>query len=359
MKIKLVHVVECFSGGVFDFLVDLINVMPLDRYEIIVIHGSRDDTLATFRERFPGEVAFFPWKSVRREISFVKDFNAMMDLISLIREIRPNIVHLHSSKAGFIGRLASPFYHSGIKLLYTTHGVSSLRQDVSAFKQRLFRALEKIGSYFNCKVICCSPSESLHMHAYGVNACFVFNGVDMPDHLHACDKENNSEIKIINVGRVSPQKNARLYSQLARQVDLTSGLGAMKFVWVGDGEDAQYLTENVLLTGWKTKKEAINYIKCADIYCSTSLWEGLPLAVIQAMAVGKPLVLSACTGNVDLVVDGENGFICRTIEEYQNAFSILSEPAIRIEMGSISRRLYLENFTIDTMLKNYLKLYEA
>lgn len=358
MKIKLVHVVECFAGGVLDFLSEFINAMPLDRYEIIVIHGSRNDTPANFRERFPSEVVFYSWKFSSREISFIKDLKALISLISVVREIRPDIIHLHSSKAGFIGRLASPFYHSGIKLFYTTHGVSSLRQDVSAFKQRIFRLLEKIGSYFNCKVICCSPSESRHMKTYGVSACFIFNGVNISDHFPENAKKN-SEIKIINVGRVTPPKNASLYSKLAGAVRLKSGLDTFKFIWVGDGEDAKYLTENILLTGWKTKEEAVSLIKSADIYCSTSLWEGLPLAVIQAMAVGKPLVLSGCTGNVDLVEKGKNGFICHTTEEYLDAFRLLSEPVLRVQMGNFSRKLYLENFTIDIMVKNYIELYEA
>jgi glycosyltransferase involved in cell wall biosynthesis len=88
------------------------------------------------------------------------------------------------------------------------------------------------------------------------------------------------------------------------------------------------------VTGWKCKESAIKYLHDADIYLSTSLWEGLPISVLQAMCYSKPLVLSDCTGNKDLIVD--NGYLCQSKEEIIVAINCLrSDAQKRIDLAHI------------------------
>jgi glycosyltransferase involved in cell wall biosynthesis len=361
-KKKLVHVVECFAGGVLDFLSDFISAIPPERYEIVIVHGIRPDTPKNYVDFFPSNVTFVEWAEAKREVSILADMKAGISLVRLVRQLNPDILHLHSSKAGFLGRVFSRFYSNKVKIYYTTHGVSSLRQDVSKRKQFFFKSLEKIGSLFGGIVICCSASEAEHMKAYGVSASYIFNGIALPacKEIMQLDKslKLDKAISVITVARVAPQKNARLFSRIAHKMGANNDV-TVNFTWVGDGEDAYLLNEHVMLTGWKAKPDAVTLLNMADIYCSTSLWEGLPLSVIQAMALAKPLVLSSCTGNIDLVVNGVNGFICYTEDEYIKAIQCLaSDEELRTTMGEASRQIFLEKFTLESMVFNYLKIYE-
>lgn len=84
----------------------------------------------------------------------------------------------------------------------------------------------------------------------------------------------------------------------------------VRFLWIGDGELRNEIQENeqVQVTGWVTPNEVQHYLNQIDVYISTSLWEGLPLSVLEAMNCGKPLLLSDCVGNVDTVKMGTMDF---------------------------------------------------
>jgi len=95
-----------------------------------------------------------------------------------------------------------------------------------------------------------------------------------------------------------------------------------------------------------------------DIYLSTSLWEGLPLTVLQAMSLKKPLVLHRCVGNVDLVYEGINGFIFDDEKKAVSAINFLIENSdARISYGVNSYNIYLEKFNICKMITKYKELY--
>jgi hypothetical protein len=97
-----------------------------------------------------------------------------------------------------------------------------------------------------------------------------------------------------------------------------------------------------------------------SIYLSTSTWEGLSMGVLHAMAMGKPLVLRRCTGNVDAVEHGRNGYLFDTIEQATDYVSRLAaDPELREQMGKRSREIFLGRFTAARMVEQYHRLYHA
>ncbi|MQJ98206.1 glycosyltransferase, partial [Escherichia coli] len=116
-------------------------------------------------------------------------------------------------------------------------------------------------------------------------------------------------------GRITEQKNPTLFNQIAAAFAQRQDV---KFVWIGDGENEQralLTSTNIVVTGWYSKAEVESTVRAADLYLSTSLWEGLPFSVLEALSLGKCLLLSDCVGNRDLVKDGYNGFSFLTAEE--------------------------------------------
>lgn len=351
---KIVHVVECFAGGVFSFLSNLTN--ELDKEEYIVIYGiNRDNTPSDFREKFPPNTKFIPWKNASRSLNPLKDIKALWELYIILKRIDGiDIIHLHSSKAGFLGRIVSFLLGKSKKTIYTPHAISFLRLDVSPKKRKIFIAMEKFASFFGGKIVACSQSEKEAIEEQGIkNVTFINNGIKP---LQIEKKVNTSDkITIISVGRLSIQKNPKLFNDIA--LEFIDNLN-IQFIWCGDGELKSELTSpNIKCTGWIERKELENYLASADIYLSTSLWEGLPLSVLEAMSIGLPVVLSDCVGNKDLVED--NGFLYSKKNEACNILKDLIKNNKKIIFYSDkSKKIFLRKFELKLMQKQYYFLYK-
>jgi glycosyltransferase involved in cell wall biosynthesis len=87
---------------------------------------------------------------------------------------------------------------------------------------------------------------------------------------------------------------------------------SFNFIWIGDGDDYYKRTleeSGVYVTGWISKTEVLSHLLDADIYLSTSKWEGMPISVMEALAAGCICVCSSCDGNTDIIEDRSNGFL--------------------------------------------------
>lgn len=352
---KIVHVVECFAGGVFSFLSNLTN--ELDKEEYIVIYGvNRDNTPSNFKEKFPLNTKFIPWRNASRSLNPLKDIKALWELYMILKKIdNIDIIHLHSSKAGFLGRIVSFLLGKSKKTIYTPHAISFLRLDVSPKKRKIFIWMEKFASFFGGKIIACSQSEKEAIEEQGIkNVTFINNGIKP---LQVEKKVNTSnKITIISVGRLSIQKNPKLFNDIA--LDFIDNPN-VQFIWCGDGELKSELTSsNIKCTGWIERKELENYLANADIYLSTSLWEGLPLSVLEAMSIGLPVVLSDCVGNRDLVQD--NGFLYKNKKEATNDINELIENRELIDKKGYNSKILMDNnFYINNMAISYLNIYKG
>ncbi|RMG01578.1 MAG: glycosyltransferase family 1 protein [Nitrospirae bacterium] len=376
---RILHVVEAFGGGVFDFLLALTKGTP--GYEHVIMHGLRSETVEGFRELFPDNVRFHLWKHATREIRPWKDISAFIELISILKKDNDSsVIHLHSSKAGFLGRLAARLLGIEKRVIYTTHSIAFLRKDIGAIKRRLFISLERAGAGFGGKVIACSRSELDIMESHGIKGEFIYNGVQdcyvstarskkywssdiksaslEPLSLNSKHKEIDSgDIVIGTVGRITEQKNPDLFNSIA---EAFIGEDILRFIWVGDGRLRQRLVSpNIEVTGWVDTERVDDYILDMDIYISTSMWEGLPLSAVRAMCLKKPLVLSDCSGNIDLVREGQNGYLFSNIEEGVRCLERLAgDQEMREKMGEASRTLYKEFFTVEQMVERYVRVYK-
>lgn len=351
---KIVHVVECFAGGVFSFLSTLTN--ELDKEEYIIIYGTnRNNIPKNFKEQFPSKIQFIPWKSAERSFNPIKDIKALWELYIILKKIdNIDVIHLHSSKAGFLGRIVSFLLGKSNKTIYTPHAISFLRLDVSVKKRKIFIWMEKFASFFGGKIVACSKSEKKAIEEQGIkNVTFINNGIKS---LQIEKKENTSDkITIISVGRLSIQKNPKLFNNIALEfIDNVN----IKFIWCGDGELKSELSSlNIKCTGWIKKKDLENHLANADIYLSTSLWEGLPLSVLEAMSIGLPVVLSDCVGNRDLVKN--NGFLYKNKNEAINIIKKLIENKNLINKKGYNSKILIDNsFNIRNMAICYLNIYK-
>lgn len=352
---KILHVIECFSGGVYDFVRDFIDETP--NYNYSILYGKRENLKNNFKDEFRENIDFILWKNAKREISIRNDFLALKELLNLLKKEKFDIIHLHSSKAGFLGRLGARICHQENKVIYTTHGISFLRKDISNRKLQLYIFLEKIGNLCGGKTIACSKSEAEFIQSKGIKCSYINNGIKLKNKEIKTEKKEDKELKIITVGRITIQKNPKLFNKIAENFIENKDI---KFIWIGDGELREQLSsENIEITGWLNQKEVQKQLIEADVYLSTASWEGLSLAVLQAMENGLPLVLSNCIGNKDLVEENYNGFLFKTKEEAIEKINFLIKDKEKIkELGENSYLLLKKEFDIQNMVGKYKTLYK-
>ena len=131
-KKKVLQIVEAFGGGVFTVLCDLFNGLS-DEYEVVVAYSLRPQTPKNFKEYFNKNIKFIEVESFTRSINCKKDIKALKEIRNIVKEEKPDIVHLHSSKAGILGRIG--IHDKGIKMFYNPHGFSFLKLDDSKLKR--------------------------------------------------------------------------------------------------------------------------------------------------------------------------------------------------------------------------------
>lgn len=352
-KIRVLHISETFAAGVYTYIKDICRFFDhIEEVESYVIYsGNRNDTNP---EKFTAD--FSPQTDLReismtREISPFKDLRSIYGIAKEIRKIKPDVIHLHSSKASVVGRIAAIFWPKA-KVYYTPNGYSFLREDVSPFKKKLFFFIERyIRVLFGGTTIACGDTE--HEHALKIGpSILVRNGITIEEiEQFKIKHESSKEFLIGTMGRLSPQKNPFLFNLIAEK------LPRFKFIWIGDGEQKNLITaSNITVTGWMPRNKALKLVNTFDLYIQTSLWEGLPFTIIEAMTLGKPVVAKNVVGNKDAVENAYNGYLCDTLEDFEKSIEKLaSDKNLLDEFGGNSSLRARNLFDKD---KNFVQLHQ-
>ena len=356
----VVHVVEPFASGVAVFVKYLTEAMPGDLH--LVIHGERKEVMTAeeVKKTFPGSnVRFIRWRYAQRAIHPLNDFLALSELVSILRRLRQNklvdSIHLHSAKSGLLGRIACRML--GIKNVFYTPNGAPFLSSKTAFSKFFYRQFEKIGNKLGGTVVCCSPSELKTYRELGIHATYISNGIDIArKSRHPTVGESREKFRIITTGRIINQKNPSLFNSIAQYF---SEFDQFEFLWAGDGEERESLkANNITVTGWVDQATIKNLLTNSDIYISTSLYEGLSFGVLEALTLQKPVLLSHCVGNIDVVKSGINGDLFKTeteaivkILQYHNNRDML--PI----MGQFSKSICDTEFNVKHNFTNYRELY--
>lgn len=332
--LKVVHVVEALAGGVHTYFKDLSWFFGNDQTQLeinttIIYSANRKEVDAKqIKKTFSKSVSLIEIDMIR-EFALVKDCKALIELINTLRAIQPDVVHLHSSKAGVLGRVACLFLFKKTKVFYTPHGYAFLRTDITPVKRKTYQAIEVVfQKLFQSKTIACGDTEYEIAKKIGP-ALLVRNGINIDEVNKYCKKQTNSTLTIGIVGRITTARNPELFNTIALQNP------QFKFVWIGDGELKAVLTaSNISSTGWfLDQKEVLEQLNKIDVYMQTSLWEGLPIAVLEAMAMRKPVIATNIVGNKDIVVPNETGFLFDTVSEVNAYLDLLQDENTRVIMG--------------------------
>ncbi|HKU65852.1 MAG TPA: glycosyltransferase [Rhizomicrobium sp.] len=322
-------------------------------HRVSLIFSPLRDPPENFRNDLDQRIALVPLE-VQRDIDLVSDYRACRRLATILREIRPDVLHLHSSKAGAIGRIAARLV--GVPAIYSTHGMSYLRTDVGPATRALFYGLEWLLGLTGATTVACSASELRSMRFIPGTKMDIPNGIDLsilPSPIPAPPHEG---LDVLLCGRITAQKNPALACRIA-----ALSPPSWRWTWLGGGELEDVVRESrrIAVTGWITRTQALARLQTGDVMVHTSSWEGMPIAILEAMAAGLPVVATDVVGNRDLIVTGETGFTAGDETGFLHELSKLAAaPELRAKMGIAARQRVAEKFNHATLGRRWMTLYE-
>ncbi len=362
-RLRVMQVIECGGpGGTGNQVAAICNGLDKSRFEVSLVYAVRAGSPQDYESLCLGADRFFHVPEMTREISPLSDARALWRLWRLFRAEQPDIVHAHSSKAGFLARVAARL--AGVeRIYYSPRGYSFLQSDRSAFALGFYRRLESFASRIG-SVVAVSPSEASlarEIKAVGVK---VIRDAYCGDTLLNSNEEKRGTV-VCACGRLSFARNPEAFVRLAKR--LTDARPDVRCVWIGDGElrgvverlvQELGLIGKMEVTGWLDHPQALQRLTVSDIFVHYSRWEGLPNTVLEAMACGLPVVASDVVGNRDLVKPGQNGFLVSSEDElFERVSQLADDPELRKKFGDAGASLVRAEYSRERMLREISELY--
>jgi glycosyltransferase involved in cell wall biosynthesis len=309
-------------------------------------------------------VEFIPNPYFSNAINPFRILKSVFKLRSIVQTVCPDIVHCHSSVAGFLGRLV---VRKRIPTVYTAHGwgfntgVDVIQKYGAIFAELLVRR-------WTTAVICVSAfvrELGLKHHTISSAASVViYNGVEVKERMP--HRTQDDIIRLVFVGRLTAPKRPLLLlqalalcsSEMQKKVHITV---------VGEGEQNEHLDRyarahpelSIGLTGSLPRKQVFDVLERSDIFVFLSDWEGFPMTILEAMSVGLPIIASD-VGGVREMVNETYGILLKTntVANVHHALSaLIQDEALRKVMGEVSYQTVRDRFSLENMLQSVEELY--
>lgn len=374
MKIKIAHIqLLPLLTGVQRVSLDELNRLDRDKFTPYMI--CQQSGLMT-DECENNNITCLYSPTLVRKISPLKDLQAFWSLYRLFRQNKFDIVHTHSSKTGVIGRLAAKL--AGVPMIvHTVHGFA-FPAAKNKFEKNIFLIMEWLGTKCSDKIICLHEADKRiaidKLGAKDSQLAILANGVDTMKFSPALvDEKKNIREELglpVNatvigmVGRLWKQKNPHALVNVA--LSILEKRNDVHFVFIGDGEFKTSLIQQVKnkdkeeyihFLGWRNDSERI--LKSFDIFTLPSLWEGMPLAILEAQATGLPCVVSNIQGN-NILVNDHNGLLIdldKSDSYIRQLLMLIDNASLRNKLGGAGLESILSSHDINKRINKLSSLY--
>ncbi|PIR12675.1 hypothetical protein COV49_04605 [Candidatus Falkowbacteria bacterium CG11_big_fil_rev_8_21_14_0_20_39_10] len=334
-------------------------------------------------------IKFYFLKNLKRSISPVNDFLALIQIIKLIKTAKPDIIHLNSSKISILGSLSSAFIrifairniriHSRISIIYTAHGWV-FNEPLSLWKKFFYKYAEKFTSPFKDKIICVSeydrqtaienkiaPAKKLITIHNGLAPINFLPRNEARAKLNSKFKIQNSKLIIGSIGNLYKTKGFE-YLIGATKILISNIQSPISFVVIGEGQERKNLKKlikkyklenNFILAG--SIDNAARLLSGFDIYVCSSVKEGLSYTLIEAMLSGLPIVATNVGGNPELIVDKKTGLLAKAVDPEdlaQKIKTLIENTSLQQDLSAQARHKAVEEFSLKKMVEKTKEVYK-
>jgi glycosyltransferase involved in cell wall biosynthesis len=375
---KVVHIItRLIIGGAQENTILTCEGLRALGHDVVLMAGPETGPEGSLWERAErGGYEVIKVHNLRRAISPIQDFRALREMRARLADMKPDVVHTHSSKAGIIGREAVP---TDSKIVHTIHGMSFNRTQRPMIR-RIYQALEKRAARRTDALIGVADAMTEQAVSAGVADRSKFTTIrsGMEVETFTPDPETRRRARAgwgvgeqdFVVGTIARLFANKGYEQILDLLPrVCNADDRLRFVWVGDGRHrTDYenelrrlgLLDRVILTGLVPPSDIPGLLAGFDVLIHASRWEGLPRAVVQALLMEVPVVCFDTDGAPEVVIDGETGRLIADGDTGSMAAALLEladDRDMRESFGRTGRARCIIEFDHNLMVSRIGELY--
>jgi len=366
-------------GGAGKYVYDLATNLSPD-FNVSVAAGGKGEL---FSRLIQADIPYFEIKNFQRRINIFKEILASWEILWLLFKLRPDIIHVNSSKAGGIAGVIAKKYQffafKKIQLVFTAHGWA-FNEDCPNWQIFLIKWASKISALFYDKIICVSEFDRQaalkNKIAAAKKLVVIHNGIDLKN-LNFLPKEEaqkklpGREVlageKII--GTIAEWTKNKGINYLLKAIAANKEkMAKLTFILIGGGENPdkdkieKHIRENNLqnVQLYEFIPNAASYLKAFDIFILPSIKEGLPYTILEAMAAGLPIIATKVGGIPELIDNNINGILIESKKPDligEKIMELLNRPEIGQMMAGQAEQKAKQEFSLKKMLKKTKEAY--
>jgi glycosyltransferase involved in cell wall biosynthesis len=357
--VRVLHVIARLNvGGTARYITRLAEELPKNDIETFIATGFVQGSEQEDSSAKKLNVIRIP--SLGRQINPIKDHFAFKQLLAVVRDIEPDILHTHTFKAGYVGRIKTDEINKAagkrVKFVHTFHGHLFDDPEFSGLKSLIITSFERRFAMRTDAIVAVGAQVARELLQREIGQPKQF--VSIPPGVDPLKIPNSKPRKKITIGwiaRVTGVKNP------LRALEIAKLFPDAQFLIAGGGDMLEQVIaqapRNTKVLGWT---DAAKLFADSDIILSTSENEGMPIALIEAQLASKPVVATNVGGVAEVVISNKTGFVTRkNTEELAKALEkLINSKALRTAQGKAAKTHATKAFSVEKMIKAHVSLYK-
>lgn len=377
-KKVIIFITKSNWGGAQKYVFDIATHLPQDQFEVVVALGGKE---LLYTRLVDAGIRVIPLKDLTRDVSVTKDVKVFFEIYFILKNEKPDIIHVNSTKISGIGAVAGKL--TGVKnIIFTVHGWA-FNEPRGFISKSIIKFLYLVMLWLSNNIIAVSHKIVTQVKGWPFaknKLTVVHNGISVPNFL----ERNIAREKLATIvgttfspetiicggiGELHPIKGQTYAIQAVEKLIQENPTLQLVYIIIGAGELEQKLRDeiksrglekHVFLTGYL--KDGATYLKALDYYIFPSLSEGLPYAVVEAGFAKLPLIATHVGGIPEVVEHGKEGtlVVSQDANAIYNALNVYIEnPTVAQAHAEALHTKVISEFSIETMIKKTVEVYES
>ena len=356
---RVLHVIARLNvGGTARYITRLAEELPKHKIETFVATGFVQGSEAEDPSAKKLKVIRIP--SLGRQINPIKDHFAFKQLLEVIREVKPDTLHTHTFKAGYIGRIKTKEINRAagkqVKFVHTFHGHLFDDPEFSGLKSLIITSLERRFAKSTHAIVTVGAQVGKELLERKIGQPKQFTNIPPGvEPLKIPKAKPHKQITIGWIARVTGVKNP------LRALEIAKLFPDAQFLIAGGGDMLEQVKaeapRNTKVLGWT---DAAKLFAASDIILSTSENEGMPIALIEAQLAGKPVVATNVGGVSEVLLNNKTGFVTgkNTKDLAKSLEKLINSKALRTAQGKAAKAHATKAFSVEKMIQAHVSLYK-